>query len=67
MKKHIRLTIDEKLYKRLTTLCTHHGEQTHLIREGIKMIVRFKENQRKEALDYVDRQLNSGGTTTTIS
>ena len=56
MHKHIRLTIDEQLYKRLTSLCTHHGEMTYIIREGIRMVVRFKENQRKEAMDYVNRE-----------
>ena len=56
MQKPIRLTIDEPLYKRLKSLCTHHGEMTHIIREGIRIVVGFKETQREEANDYVSKQ-----------
>lgn len=58
-KKHIRLTIDDKLDSRLTDLCDHHGDKTHLIREGIKMIVTFKENYNKEVSNHANSPTTS--------
>ena len=43
---NIRVSLPRDLYDRLRKLCDHKGQQVHLIRVGVKMVVE-REEQRK--------------------
>ena len=56
--KNIRIQIDDTLHSRLTTLCTHHGQLSHLIRQGIRLIVITKEKE----LELIKKETNNANT-----
>jgi len=56
--KNIRIQIDDTLHSRLTALCTHHGQLSHLIRQGIRLIVITKEKE----LELIKKETNNDNT-----
>ena len=56
--KNIRIQIDDTLHSRLTALCTHHGQLSHLIRQGIRLIVITKEKE----LELIKKGANNANT-----
>ena len=45
---NIRVSLPRDLYTRLKKLCDHQGQQSHLIRVGVKMVVEREEGKLKE-------------------
>jgi len=46
---NIRVSLPRDLYDRLKKLCDHQGQQSHLIRVGVKMVVEREEAKLKTA------------------
>jgi hypothetical protein len=47
--KTIRIQLEDPWHERLKALCTHHGEFSHLIRQGIRLIIKQKEQENQNA------------------
>ena len=45
---NIRVSLPRDLYDRLKKLCDHQGQQSHLIRIGVKLVVEREESKLKE-------------------
>ena len=45
--KSIRIQIHDDLHTRLKALCSHQGELSHLIRQGVRLIVVAKEREKE--------------------
>ena len=43
---NIRVSLPRDLYARLQKLCDHKGQQTHLIRVGVRMVVEREEARK---------------------
>lgn len=43
--KSIRFQLDDSTHKKLRDLCSHHGELSHLIRRGVELIIKQKEQE----------------------
>ena len=43
--KHIRLALPNELYDELKALSTHHGHLSHLLRRGVRLVIK-DENER---------------------
>ena len=45
--KNLTIKIDDDLYNRLDTLCTHHGHKAFLIRQAIEKMVTVLEKDKE--------------------
>lgn len=55
--KNIRFQLDDSTHKKLRDLCSHHGELSHLIRRGVELVIKQKEQEliyAKESRRSVD-------------
>jgi len=46
--KTIRFQLEDSWHDRLKALCTHHGELSHLIRQGVRLIIKQKEQENRD-------------------
>ena len=53
--KNLRIQLPDDLHARLVAVCTHHGELSHLIRQGVRLVVLAKE-QDKKTLDKAKKK-----------
>jgi len=53
--KNLRIQLPDDLHARLVAICTHHGELSHLIRQGVRLVVLAKE-QDKKTLDKAKKE-----------
>lgn len=56
--KKIQFQLDDNTYSRLRAVCSHHGEMSHIIRKGVRLIITTREKE----LAYVEESRRSTDT-----